>query len=163
MYGKIPKKINYFEKNPPPCGAILPSHLDIPPPPSILAELWSFKYARKIFVAKPVGKKKTAVKKVAPPPPPKKNSKPQLAQVKVLPAKATAFKTAQAKQNAKAAAAGNSKPIFAKPMKKIAPIEEPPAMPIAPAVPTDGKPRKNQAGITPRELEVYRDMILARR
>ncbi|MGA2583671.1 MAG: TraR/DksA C4-type zinc finger protein [Tepidisphaeraceae bacterium] len=32
-----------------------------------------------------------------------------------------------------------------------------------PAVPTDGKPRKNQAGISPKELQLYRDLILAKR
>ena len=30
-------------------------------------------------------------------------------------------------------------------------------------VPTDGKPRKNQAGLTPRELEHYRELLLAKR
>jgi RNA polymerase-binding protein DksA len=30
-------------------------------------------------------------------------------------------------------------------------------------VPTDGKPRKNQAGLTPRELEYYRELLLAKR
>ena len=29
---------------------------------------------------------------------------------------------------------------------------------IAAPVPTDGKPRKNQAGLTPRELEQYREL-----
>jgi RNA polymerase-binding protein DksA len=31
------------------------------------------------------------------------------------------------------------------------------------AVPTDGKPRKNQIGLTSRELELFRDAILAKR
>ena len=30
-------------------------------------------------------------------------------------------------------------------------------------VPTDGKPRRNQAGLTPRELEHYRELLLAKR
>jgi DnaK suppressor protein len=30
-------------------------------------------------------------------------------------------------------------------------------------VPTDGKPRKNQAGMSPRELEHYRELLLAKR
>ena len=30
-------------------------------------------------------------------------------------------------------------------------------------VPTNGKPRKNQAGLSPRELEHYRDLLLAKR
>jgi RNA polymerase-binding protein DksA len=36
-------------------------------------------------------------------------------------------------------------------------------LPLAAAVPTNGRPRKNLAGITPRELEVFRDAILAKR
>ena len=35
--------------------------------------------------------------------------------------------------------------------------------PILEAVPTDGKPRKNQAGLTSRELEHFRDLLLAKR
>jgi DnaK suppressor protein len=36
-------------------------------------------------------------------------------------------------------------------------------VPIPEAVPTNGKPRKNQAGLTPRELEHYRDLLLEKR
>jgi RNA polymerase-binding protein DksA len=52
-------------------------------------------------------------------------------------------------------------PIVMKPVKK----PEPPPMPVVvPAsVPTDGRPRKNVLGITPKELEFYRDLILAKR
>ena len=32
-----------------------------------------------------------------------------------------------------------------------------------PPVPTDGKPRKNQAGLTARELEHFRELLLAKR
>jgi len=44
----------------------------------------------------------------------------------------------------------------------------PPLNPMPPViiprpVPTDGKPRKNQAGLTPRELEHYRELLLAKR
>jgi RNA polymerase-binding protein DksA len=39
----------------------------------------------------------------------------------------------------------------------------PPPPPIPEAVPTDGKPRKNQAGFTSRELEHFRDLLLAKR
>ena len=42
-------------------------------------------------------------------------------------------------------------------------VEEPVIIPQAAAVPTNGRPRKNLAGITPRELEVFRDQILAKR
>jgi DnaK suppressor protein len=41
--------------------------------------------------------------------------------------------------------------------------EEPVVIPTAAAVPTNGRPRKNLAGISPRELEVFRDRILAKR
>ena len=47
---------------------------------------------------------------------------------------------------------------------RIAPPEEPAVeIPQAAAVPTNGRPRKNIAGITPRELEGFRDAILAKR
>ncbi|MGD0540842.1 MAG: TraR/DksA C4-type zinc finger protein [Tepidisphaeraceae bacterium] len=36
-------------------------------------------------------------------------------------------------------------------------------IPQAAAVPTNGRPRKNLAGITPRELEIFRDAVLAKR
>ena len=36
-------------------------------------------------------------------------------------------------------------------------------IPQAAAVPTNGRPRKNLAGITPRELELFRDALLAKR
>jgi DnaK suppressor protein len=43
-------------------------------------------------------------------------------------------------------------------------VVEPPVMiPQAAAVPTNGRPRKNLAGITPRELELFRDALLAKR
>ncbi len=41
--------------------------------------------------------------------------------------------------------------------------EESVVIPTAAAVPTNGRPRKNLAGITSRELEVFRDQILAKR
>lgn len=37
------------------------------------------------------------------------------------------------------------------------------ALNLQPAVPTDNKPRKNQAGLSPRELEHFRDLLLAKR
>jgi RNA polymerase-binding protein DksA len=40
---------------------------------------------------------------------------------------------------------------------------EPPPRPIPEAVPTNGKPRKNQAGLSPKELEHYRDLLLEKR
>ena len=41
--------------------------------------------------------------------------------------------------------------------------EMPPPRPIPEAVPTNGKPRKNQAGLSPRELEHFRDLLLEKR
>ncbi len=38
-----------------------------------------------------------------------------------------------------------------------------PPRPIHESVPTDGKPRKNQAGISPKDLEFFRDLLLEKR
>lgn len=60
-------------------------------------------------------------------------------------------------------------PLKEKNRRSAAPIriqaveEEVVVIPTAAAVPTNGRPRKNLAGITPRELEVFRDRILAKR
>jgi RNA polymerase-binding protein DksA len=51
------------------------------------------------------------------------------------------------------------RPVMAKPEKK--PFNNPPP-PLAP-VPTDGKPRKNQAGMHVRELEHFRELLLSKR
>lgn len=42
-------------------------------------------------------------------------------------------------------------------------IEESVVVPAPRAIPTDNKPRKNQAGISPKELEHFRDLLLAKR
>jgi RNA polymerase-binding protein DksA len=42
-------------------------------------------------------------------------------------------------------------------------LEPLPNRPIPEAVPTDGKPRKNQAGLSMRELEHFRDLLLDKR
>lgn len=42
-------------------------------------------------------------------------------------------------------------------------LEFPPPRPIPEAVPTNGKPRKNQAGLSLRELEHFRDLLLEKR
>jgi DnaK suppressor protein len=42
-------------------------------------------------------------------------------------------------------------------------LPTPRPMPIPEAVPTNGKPRKNQAGLTSRELEHFRDLLLEKR
>jgi DnaK suppressor protein len=56
----------------------------------------------------------------------------------------------------------------AMPLRRAAaatPAAEParPAMPVPVPVPTNGKPRKNQAGISPKELEHFRDLLLQKR
>jgi RNA polymerase-binding protein DksA len=69
---------------------------------------------------------------------------------------------AKAKQ---APEAGKSaKPVVAKFIPARMAVAEPPVqLPQAAAVPTNGRPRKNLAGITPRELELFRDALLAKR
>ena len=95
-------------------------------------------------------------------PPPRQISKPSV-KTKSKPAPPVLVKG-----NAKAHAAPPV-PVSKKPIKPLAPkpprIVEPaaPVIPLAVAVPTDGKPRKNLSGISPRELELYRDQILAKR
>jgi RNA polymerase-binding protein DksA len=50
------------------------------------------------------------------------------------------------------------------PVKVRRPVEEAAiVMPIPEAVPTNGKPRKNQAGLVSKELEHFRDLLLAKR
>jgi RNA polymerase-binding protein DksA len=63
----------------------------------------------------------------------------------------------------KAAPAKASAPAAAK--AKSADLKRPelPPRPIPEAVPTNGKPRKNQAGLSPKELEHYRDLLLEKR
>jgi DnaK suppressor protein len=61
-----------------------------------------------------------------------------------------------------------SKPVLAKfaatkpvkPAKKVA--DEPPTI-VQPSVPSGAKPKKNQAGMSPKELENFRDLLLAKR
>jgi RNA polymerase-binding protein DksA len=71
-------------------------------------------------------------------------SKPAPIAAKPVPAKASA-------------ASGKSKTEARKPESEI------PPRPIPEAVPTNGKPRKNQAGLTPKELEHFRDLLLEKR
>jgi RNA polymerase-binding protein DksA len=54
----------------------------------------------------------------------------------------------------------NHKSVETRPSSKA---EAPAARPIPQAVPTDGKPRKNEAGLNARDLEHYRDLLLAKR
>jgi RNA polymerase-binding protein DksA len=106
-------------------------------------------------VAKQASKK--APKKVAKPSvPAKKPITKAAASVKVAPAKVLA---AKGKPPTRAAT-----PM--KPMKPARPaamaMREPPPVPVAP-VPTNGKPRKNQAGLNAKDLEHFRDLLLQKR
>jgi RNA polymerase-binding protein DksA len=105
--------------------------------------------------------KKTAKKPVAekgkgkipaPPPVPVAIAKPA--------AKKTHFVESAPAKSAKKPVAAVLPPVRVKPARAPEPVI---IVPQLPAVPTDGKPRKNQAGLTPKELEFYRDMILAKR
>ena len=65
---------------------------------------------------------------------------------------------------------GGASGLVSRPPPLVAPAKPPrsmdnppPVLPQPTAVPTDGKPRKNLAGLTPKELEFYRDLILAKR
>jgi RNA polymerase-binding protein DksA len=53
---------------------------------------------------------------------------------------------------------GRAVPAVRQPLNPMPPV----IIPQRP-VPTDGKPRRNQAGLTPRELEHYRELLLAKR
>jgi DnaK suppressor protein len=87
--------------------------------------------------------------------------------------KSASAKSATSKSAAKpvkAARAAEAPAKAATPVARITPRDEsrrsngtPPAPSVPEAVPTDGKPRKNQAGLTSRELEHFRDLLLAKR
>jgi RNA polymerase-binding protein DksA len=69
------------------------------------------------------------------------------------------------KQDKQVKAGSESKPLLAKFARRPKPRADeidPRPSPVSP-VPTDGKPRRNQAGLTPKELEHYRDLLLAKR
>jgi DnaK suppressor protein len=85
-------------------------------------------------------------------------AKPPLAQ------KAKVKASVVARKPEEAAAKVEKRPPMPAP-KKAMRVMEPPALvvPQPVPVPTDGKPRKNQAGLTSKELDFYRDMILAKR
>ena len=109
--------------------------------------------------------KHAPVKKSAPAKKAASSSKP--AAKAAAPAKAKAV-AGKAKPAGKAPA---SAPVFAKKSAKAVlsvasrtPAPEPPrAVPIPIPVPTNGKPRKNQAGLSAKELEHFRDLLLQKR
>ena len=75
-------------------------------------------------------------------------------------AKAASKSAAVADKARPAKAAANHKSVETRPSSRP---EPPAARPIPEAVPTDGKPRKNEAGLNSRDLEHYRDLLLAKR
>ena len=95
----------------------------------------------------------------------KKPGKPAKAVASAPPAAASGKKPAKMIAKAAAAAMPVSKkaPAAAIPSRRAA--EEPPrpVMPVPVPVPTNGKPRKNQAGLSPKELEHFRDLLLQKR
>jgi DnaK suppressor protein len=91
---------------------------------------------------------------------PAKPSVPNLIQQKLGSGKLPQTKIPQSK----AVAAHKPSVQVAPPMRARRPLEpEPVPLRIVEAVPTDGKPRKNQAGFSSKELEHYRDLLLAKR
>jgi RNA polymerase-binding protein DksA len=75
-------------------------------------------------------------------------------------AKAANKPVAVAEKSRPAKAAANHKAVETRSSSRI---EVPAVRPIPEAVPTDGKPRKNEAGLNARDLEHYRDLLLAKR
>jgi DnaK suppressor protein len=121
--------------------------------------------------AKPLAKPKIklAQPKVEPEKPATKNSAPvktaatKTVATKLAPTKPAATKPATGKIVAKPSTAPAPKPVIMKPVKRYGAPPPPVVLPHVSAVPTDGKPRKNQVGILSKELELYRDAILAKR
>ncbi len=112
--------------------------------------------SRKPSVAKKPPTKAKVAKAAAPP-----------VALKAKPATVTAPSKLHSKSNGVPAKAPASK-LAAKPLKTKMKDREPrrpelPPRPIPEAVPTNGKPRKNQAGLSPKELEHYRDLLLEKR
>ena len=107
-------------------------------------------------VAVVVAKPKLAPRRPAPPPSKTVTAKPL---VTAAPAKVIAKSQ-------------TGKPVVAKPAPEKARLPEPrraelpprpQPMPIPEAVPTNGKPRKNLAGLSSKELEHFRDLLLEKR
>lgn len=87
---------------------------------------------------------------------------------KKAPAKSAPSARPKATHRAKMPPASSAK--AARPAKVASakqPVKQPAPEYVAPApptpVPTDGKPRKNQAGISPKDLEHYRELLLDKR
>lgn len=114
--------------------------------------------------------KQASTKKTSPAKKPvKAAAKPSKAAVrKPIKASAAPARNAKAPAPAVVRASAKSKPSHAPrpapaPAPRVAavppPINRPPVVPV----PTNGKPRKNQAGISSKELEHFRDLLLQKR
>jgi RNA polymerase-binding protein DksA len=123
---------------------------------------------KKKGAAAPSSKKTPAARLVAKKSsPPAKGSKP----AKAAPAAAARTKSiarpaaAPAPVARKVAPARSGAPgrSFAMPQRAGAPMPVPPMAPPPSPVPTNGKPRKNQAGLSSKELEHFRDLLLQKR
>lgn len=118
------------------------------------------KAAGKTATTKPAAREinpaKAAPQKVAP----SKPSVPNLVQQKMGSEKLTLPKLSPSKGGVVHKPAVHV-PTPARPRRPIEP--EPVPIRIVEAVPTDGKPRKNQAGFSSKELEHYRDLLFAKR
>jgi DnaK suppressor protein len=81
------------------------------------------------------------------------------------PAAARAPKASAGAATPTAAARGKAAPAAAPPLRRAAAIEPQQMInrPQVVPVPTNGKPRKNQAGLTSKELEHFRDLLLQKR
>jgi RNA polymerase-binding transcription factor DksA len=123
--------------------------------------------ARPVTVAK--SKTKPALKPVAKavaakPAKPAVPGKPQLVQGSIL--KHGAAHQKHGKQNGKAIPAHVPTRTMSRPASVVRAPKPAPAMmnrPVPVMVTSGGKPKKNQAGLTVRELEIYRDLLLAKR
>lgn len=121
--------------------------------------------SKKPTPSKPIMK---SVKAKAPPPPPPSPVKKSAAKARVEPPKSAA--KARTALKPPAASPKRAAPIPA-PAPPAAPLRSvkvrsepvPEARPIQPPVPTNDKPRKNQAGMNSRDLEYFRDLLLAKR
>jgi RNA polymerase-binding transcription factor len=76
------------------------------------------------------------------------------------PSKSTTKSAAAAEKSRSAKSGSNHRSADVRPAARN---EMPLNRPIPEAVPTDGKPRKNEAGLNMRDLEHFRDLLLAKR
>jgi DnaK suppressor protein len=109
---------------------------------------------------------KSSNKKASPPKAVKKAVAPKAAAIKpkIAPKSAPVLKPvikAKAKQAPEPVKSARS--VVARFIPARGAVEPTVVIPQAAAVPTNGRPRKNLAGITPRELELFRDTLLAKR